>query len=179
MSTPTSKAAPVGDDEALRRAKRPLTPIAGPYGHPFHALAVTVPIGTWVGAVIFDIAATAGAGRGYRDAAGWLILIGLIGAVIAAALGLMDLSRLRSGTRARRVALIHMTINLSVVVLFVVNLIVRVNSDGMAAPLTLDIIAIVALGVSGALGGELSYRYGVRVADEETQRAAYAGARRA
>jgi uncharacterized membrane protein len=177
MSTSSARQ-PTGDDDALRRAKRPLSPIAGPYGHPFHSLLVTVPIGTWIGALIFDIARAAGADHGYRDAAGWLILIGLIVAVLAAILGLMDLSRLRSGTKAQRVALTHMTINLVVVVLFVVNLIVRVNTDGIAGPLTLDIIAVVLLGVSGYLGGELAYRYGVRVADEETQRAAYEGARR-
>ena len=47
-------------DTALRRAKRPATPIAGPYGHPFHAALVAVPIGAWLGAVIFDIVAFAG-----------------------------------------------------------------------------------------------------------------------
>jgi uncharacterized membrane protein len=31
------------------------------------------------------------------------------------------------------------------------------------------------VGVSGFLGGELAYRYGVRVADEETQRTGYYG----
>jgi uncharacterized membrane protein len=36
-------------------------------------------------------------------------------------------------------------------------------------PLVLTIVALVLLGVSGWLGGELSYRYGVRVADEIDQ----------
>jgi uncharacterized membrane protein len=174
----TSASEPIDADEALRRAKRPLTPLAGPYGHPLHAIMVTVPIGTWIAALIFDIAAAAGAGSGYRDAAGWLILIGLIGAVVAAILGLLDLSRLRAGTRARRTALTHMTINLVIVALFIVNLIVRVNVEGMVGPLILDIVAVAMLLVSGVLGGELAYRYGVRVADEETQRAGYQGARR-
>ncbi len=40
-------------------------------------------------------------------------------------------------------------------------------------PLTLSVIALVLLGVSGWLGGHLSYRYGVRVADEETQAEAF------
>ena len=30
------------------RAKRPVTVLAGPYGHPFHPILVTVPIGAWV-----------------------------------------------------------------------------------------------------------------------------------
>ena len=30
------------------RAKRPASPVAGPYGHPFHPILVTIPIGSWV-----------------------------------------------------------------------------------------------------------------------------------
>ena len=43
------------DISPLRRATRPATPIAGPYGHPFHPLLVTIPIGVWVAAFIFDL----------------------------------------------------------------------------------------------------------------------------
>lgn len=31
-----------------RDAKRPATPLAGPYGHPLHPVLVTIPIGAWV-----------------------------------------------------------------------------------------------------------------------------------
>ena len=30
------------------QAKHPVTSLAGPYGHPFHPILVTVPIGAWV-----------------------------------------------------------------------------------------------------------------------------------
>jgi uncharacterized membrane protein len=36
-----------------------------------------------------------------------------------------------------------------------------------------SVVALLLLGVSGFLGGELAYRYGVRVADEQTQRAGF------
>ncbi|WP_202878223.1 DUF2231 domain-containing protein [Kribbella jejuensis] len=38
----------------------------------------------------------------------------------------------------------------------------------------LSLIALAILGVSGWLGGKLAYRYGVRVADEQTQREGFA-----
>jgi uncharacterized membrane protein len=38
-----------------------------------------------------------------------------------------------------------------------------------AGPLTLSVVSLAVLGVSGYLGGKLAYRYGVRVADEATQ----------
>src|SRR5690606_36859613 len=47
-------------EPVLRDAKRPASPLAGPYGHPFHAMLVTIPIGTWVAGVVFDIVGLAG-----------------------------------------------------------------------------------------------------------------------
>src|SRR5690606_38508655 len=97
---------------------------------------------------------------------------GLIGAVLAAVFGLIDMSNLAAGTPARRTALIHMTLNLSVVVLLLIGLIVRWNSshdEVSVIGFILSIIAIAGLGVSGSLGGKLAYHYGVRVADEATQ----------
>ncbi|PWI10201.1 hypothetical protein DIZ27_14145 [Streptomyces sp. NWU339] len=44
-------------DEAQFQAKRPVSAwLAGPYGHPFHPILVTVPIGAWVTSLVFDIA---------------------------------------------------------------------------------------------------------------------------
>ena len=43
-------------DVLVRDAKETVTPVAGPYGHPFHPIFVTIPIGSWVCALIFDIA---------------------------------------------------------------------------------------------------------------------------
>jgi hypothetical protein len=33
-------------DDAMHRAKHPKTVLAGPYGHPFHPVLVTIPIGS-------------------------------------------------------------------------------------------------------------------------------------
>ena len=41
----------------LQRAKQPRTALAGPYGHPFHPMLVTLPIGAWVSSLVFDIIA--------------------------------------------------------------------------------------------------------------------------
>jgi uncharacterized membrane protein len=161
----------------LRRAKRPATVLAGPYGHPFHALLVTIPIGSWVAAFVFDIVALASDDpEPFARGAALLIGIGLIGAVLAAVVGFLDLSRLASGTKARRIALTHMAINLTVTVLFAVSLLVRVGGDldeVSVAGFVIAILALLLLGMSGFLGGELAYRYGVRVADEETQQTGF------
>lgn len=158
-------------DTALRRAKRPATPIAGPYGHPFHGLLVTVPIGAWVAAVIFDIVAFAGDDpAAFTTGARWLYGIGVVAAVVAAVFGLLDFTRLTPGTRVRRIATIHLVLNLVAVAIFTAAWLVHVGGDDPSAVgLVLGLIGLCGLSVSGFLGGELVYRHGVRVADEIDQ----------
>lgn len=162
------------DDSALRRAKRPRTILAGPYGHPFHALLVTIPIGTWTASLVFDIAAgVTGDTEAFSRGAAWLIGIGIVGAVLAAIAGLLDFSLLTRGTKAHKIALAHLTLNSIALVLFAISLALRVSNgyeDPSAAGIVLSVIALLGLAVSGTLGGELAYRFGIRVADEQTQR---------
>lgn len=165
-------------DTPLRRAKRPATPIAGPYGHPFHPMLVTVPIGAWLMAVIFDIVAFAGDDpAAFTTGARWLYGLGVLAAVVAAVFGLLDYTRLTPGTRARKIATIHLVLNLTAVVIFTAAWAVHLGSDDPSAlGLVLGIIGLLGLGVSGFLGGELVYRHGVRVADETDQAGAHESA---
>jgi uncharacterized membrane protein len=156
-----------------RRAKHPRTGLAGPYGHPLHPIMVTIPIGVWVASLIFDLANLFGdEHESFSRGAIWLIAIGVVGALLAAILGFLDFTTLTAGTVAHRTAVIHLSINLTVVVLFVIGFIIRVNSDydRLSIPaFIISIIALIMLTVSGWLGGKLAYHYGVRVADEQTQ----------
>jgi uncharacterized membrane protein len=160
----------------VQSAKHPRTTVAGPYGHPIHPMMVTIPIGAWTASLIFDIVAASASGdneRVFATGAFWLIVVGLVGAVLAAVFGLMDLSTIPRGTKAFSTGITHLTLNTIVVVLYVVNLIVRNNAgreEFSTAGLVLSIVAIAVLSASGWLGGRLSYHYGVRVADESTQR---------
>ena len=168
--------------ELVDEAKHPLTPVAGPYGHPFHPLFVTVPIGAWVCSLVFDIAtkAKSGGDQGLAHGSYWLIGIGIIGALAAALFGLMDLTRLRRGTAALRMGLVHMTLNLAVVAAFVVDFFWRHESSYeqptvKTGQLVLSAVALGVLSISGWIGGMLSYKYGVRVAHESDQAKAFQG----
>ena len=157
-----------------QRAKQPRSAIAGPYGHPFHPILVTIPIGTWVASLVFDIIGLASDDpEPYIRGAWILIVIGLIGAVLAAIWGFLDYLQLGRTTQARRTATIHMVLNLAVTALFIINLLVRLSADDddevSIWGLILTVVGLAALAVSGWLGGKLAYRYGVRVADERTQ----------
>jgi uncharacterized membrane protein len=161
-------------------SKEPATKMAGPYGHPFHPLFVTIPIGTWVASVILDIASKASNDPNpYVQSARWLIGIGIIGAIVAAIFGLMDQATIPSGTPAKRTAMTHMTLNTLVLVAFIVSWFIRGNggieADGSTSTelLILSIVALLVLTVSGWLGGMMAYRFGVRVARESDQAEGY------
>ncbi|MEU8031855.1 DUF2231 domain-containing protein [Streptomyces sp. NPDC049099] len=163
-------------NEPQLQAKRPVSAsLAGPYGHPFHPILVTVPIGAWVTSLVFDIASHAVHRPAFlTQSSEWLIAVGVIGALLAAMVGFLDLFAIPSGTPAFRTALVHMTLNLLVTAAYVVNFLWRYGdhtgggSVGIGR-LVLSALSVAALGVSGFLGGKLAYRYGVRVADESTQ----------
>ncbi|MGW2706288.1 DUF2231 domain-containing protein [Streptomyces sp. NPDC001340] len=162
--------------ESRLQAKRPVSAsLAGPYGHPFHPILVTVPIGAWVTSLVFDIASHVVHRPGFlAQGSEWLIAVGVIGAVLAAMVGFLDLFAIPTGTPAHATALVHMTLNLAVITAYAVNFLWRYSTytDGGSVgvgKLVLSALSMVALGVSGFLGGKLAYRYGVRVADESTQ----------
>lgn len=81
------------------------------FGHPLHPLLVTLPIGAWTLALACDGLDAAGAGRGdgYRRTADVALGAGAIGAVAAAAAGLVDWQQTHG--RTRRVGLVHALAN--------------------------------------------------------------------
>jgi uncharacterized membrane protein len=160
------------------QAKRPHIGLAGPHGHPFHPILVTVPIGSWVASLVFDIISRVDDSEQAAFARGAfvLLLIGIVGAALAAVFGLMDFTTIPARTPAASTALTHMALNTVVLVLFIVNAVIR-RSQGLDSvsdgALALSIVGLLILGTSGWLGGKLSYRYGVRVVDERTQSSGY------
>ena len=160
----------------MEQAKRPVTALAGWYGHPLHPALVAVPIGAWIASLVFDIGSHLVHEPGFlTQGSRWLIGLGVVGAVLAALFGFLDLFAIPSGTRVFRIGLVHMSINLTVTVAYVVGFLIRGATAGPVGwgPLALSAVALAALSVSGFLGGELAYRYGVRVADETTQASGY------
>jgi uncharacterized membrane protein len=166
----------------LRRYKEPLTPLAGPYGHPYHPLAVTLPIGAFVSSVVFDVMArNSREPQGYARGAADLIKTGIFSAAGAAMFGMLDYLKIPTKTSSAvgLTATAHMTLNATILLLFAIDLNMRekrLHSEEMMreAPvgnveLGLSLLACTLLAASGWLGGKLSYRFGVRVADEQTQ----------
>jgi uncharacterized membrane protein len=131
--------------------------------HPIHPMLVAVPIGLWIFSLISDVIFRAGWGSTvWNDVAFYTMAGGLVGALLAAVPGLIDLISL-SG-KAKTIGIWHMCINLLVVGLFALNLWLRMpgRSSGNL-PLMLSIIGVLLLGISGWLGGEMVYVHRVAV----------------
>jgi uncharacterized membrane protein len=159
----------------LYGAKRPTTALAGRYGHPLHPMLVTLPIGAWCASLVFDVASRVVAGPGFLvRGSEWLIGVGIIGAMAAAIAGMLDFYLIPPNTRAYRTVMIHLSLNLLVIAAFGVDFAWRYGTYHRlaavpAAQIALSGVSLAALAVSGYLGGKLSYQYGIRVADEQTQ----------
>jgi uncharacterized membrane protein len=162
--------------EPIEEAKRPVTVLAGPYGHPLHPALVPVPIGAWVASFVFDVASRVVDDPAFlTQGSRWLIGLGVLGALAAATIGALDLFAIPTGTRAFRTALLHTALNLAVVAAYTVNFLLRGTSTPQVGwgPLVLSAVSLLVLGVSGFLGGKLAFRFGVRVAAESTQAEGY------
>ena len=140
-------------------------------GHPIHPILVTLPIASFIGALGTDIGFRMTGELGWATASNWLLGIGLVTALFAAAAGLTDYM---GDDRIRRIgaATRHMIANVTVIVIEAINLLVRLTDGSDTVPplgLWLSIAAVLVLGYSGWLGGELVYRHRVGIRDSSDE----------
>lgn len=134
-------------------------------GHPIHPMLVTIPIGCWILSFVADlIFLSTGNANPWNTVAYYAMLFGILGALAAAVFGLVDLLSLPPGY-TKSVGIKHMSINLVVVAIYVVNAWMRSGSPSLASktPIVLSLVTILMLVVSGWLGGKMVYEAGVGV----------------
>jgi uncharacterized membrane protein len=137
-------------------------------GHPVHPMLVVFPLGLFITAVVFDLVRLWTGNDTFAAVSFWNIAGGIIGGLLAAVFGLIDWLAIPSGTRAKRIGLVHGVGNVGVVGLFAVSLWLRTLVSGYVpstAALGLAVVGVALGGVTGWLGGELVDRLGVGVDD--------------
>jgi uncharacterized membrane protein len=137
-------------------------------GHPIHPMLVVLPLGLFIGAVVFDAVYLWRGSTTFATAAYWNIAAGIVGGLFAAVFGLIDWLAIPAGTRAKRIGLLHGASNVVVLAMFVLAWLARGNTPGTAPTATLFLLEIAALAlgsVAGWLGGELVDRLAVGVDD--------------
>ncbi|MBU7584200.1 MAG: DUF2231 domain-containing protein [Nostoc sp. TH1S01] len=141
-------------------------------GHPLHPLSVIFPIAF--------LAAALGSDFGYwltRDffwarASLWLIGLGLVGGLIAAAIGMSDFLKIER-VRKRTAGWAHMILNVSILVLTLLNFLLRWgDAEARILPwgLLISLVVGTLTSISGWFGAELSYRHKIGVVGAGSKR---------
>ena len=140
-------------------------------GHPIHPMLVPIAIGCFLFSFAADLICLAtGNTEPWNLLAYYTMLGGIVGALAAAAPGLVDLLSLPPGP-IKRTALTHMAINLAVVAIYIANAWIRSGKPAdLGTPMVLSAITILMLLVSGWLGGKMVYEAGVGVDTAATGR---------
>jgi uncharacterized membrane protein len=140
--------------------------------HPIHPMLIPIPIGAFVLALIGDLATTATGNIFWYDFAYYCIGIGVISGLLAAVFGLVDYLGVEMTARARRMATIHMLLNVVAVVLYAVNFFLRRDNAAFQTArwtgvMILEVATLLGLAVSGWIGGQLAYIHHVGVVEDQ------------
>lgn len=139
------------------------------FGHAIHPILIVYPLGLLSTAVIFDVIYLVTANPTWATVSFWMIAAGVVGGLLAAVFGLIDYLNIPTGTRAKRIGLLHGLVNVSVMALFGISWYLRYTVPAETGPptvaLALSFMGVAWAFVGGWLGGELVERLGVGVAE--------------
>jgi uncharacterized membrane protein len=131
--------------------------------HPVHPMLVGVPIGLWIFALVCDVVHAASGDAVWQTVATYCVAGGIVGAILAALPGLIDYFSIDEA-EMKRIANLHLAVNLAAVVVFAINLWLRFRLPADSnLPLALSVVGVLAIGFSGWLGGEMVYIKGMAV----------------
>ena len=125
-----------------------------PVGHTVHPVAVLLPVGAWIGSAVLDFV------PGAQKASRVLVGVGIAGVLPSVATGLADWSTLRRDQS--RVGLVHAASNTVATSLYALSFVQRGRGRTVSGRL-LGLAGLAAVGLSGYLGGHLTYRMGASV----------------
>jgi len=134
-------------------------------GHPIHPMLTAFPLGLLGMGVIFDLIGVIFDETQLARAAYYMIAAGILSGLLAAVFGAIDWLAVPSGTRAKKVGLVHGLGNVVIVVIFSIAWLIRRDAphDPENSTIILEVVALVGALVTGWLGGELVNRLGVGV----------------
>jgi uncharacterized membrane protein len=139
-------------------------------GRPVHAMLVPIPIVCFVATLVTDIVYWRTAAMMWADISAWLLVIGLMVSIFAAAAGLIDFFGDRA-IRELRAAWIHALGNISALILSIFNAFIHTRdayTSVVPSGLILSALVVAILLVTGWNGWTMVYRHGVGVRQKES-----------
>jgi nitrite reductase/ring-hydroxylating ferredoxin subunit/uncharacterized membrane protein len=129
-------------------------------GHALHPVFTDIPIGSWSGTMLLDLAWLSDESEGTARGADITMALGIMGASAAVVTGVTDWSDLE-GTD-QRVGLMHGLLNSGILLLNIGSLVLRLTGRRRAG-IALSTAGYLASLFTAFLGGELSYAKGIGV----------------
>lgn len=138
--------------------------------HPLHPILIPLPIGLWIFSLVSDLIFKFGFGGSvWNDVAFYTLAGGIVGALIAALPGFVDLVGI-TNPKTKSIAIWHMLLNLLAVGVFAVDFWLRMSRPaGDTLPIILSVVGVVLITITGYLGGEMVYVRGVAVKEPPDQ----------
>ena len=137
--------------------------------HPIHPMLILIPAGAFVITLVCDLLYLLTEDSRWWDATAPIIVVGVVGGILAAVPGVIDFVTIVPHHKVRRIASVHMVLNLFAVGFFAINGWIRWNAStpptGVSAGLVLTLLGILLLAVSGWLGGTLVFEHRVGVVE--------------
>ena len=134
--------------------------------HPIHPMLVAIPIGLLIFSMAADLIFLFGwGGLVWKAVALYTIAGGIVGALMAAVPGFIDFTSI-TDRRVRKIAVLHMVANLTVVGLFGLSFWLRLVNPLGRLPIAVSAIATVLLILGGWLGGHMVFVHGMGVAEQ-------------
>jgi len=143
-------------------------------GHPLHPILVAFPIGLWTFAFVADLAYLfLSSNYAWKETAFFCIGGGLVGAVIAAAPGLVDYAGITGKGRLKRIAVAHLLLNVGALAIFGTSFGLRWGEQATRTASLLPVV-MAGLGVlfvvaAGWYGGEMVYKYKMAVSEPDKE----------
>jgi len=140
-------------------------------GHPIHPILIPFPIALWSTSFAVDLCFYFLRYPGFVVISKFLIAAGCLGALAAAVPGIIDWLAIKD-PQVNKIANWHARLNIIALVIFGVSLYLRMHVGShwvgghLTIPFLLSLLGVVLIGISGWLGGELAYKYGVGVAPQ-------------
>ncbi len=143
--------------------------------HPLHPMLVHLPVGLWVASLIFDALYLVNGNSFFAVVSYYSILIGIVGALVAAPAGFAEYVDIPKNSPAKQMATVHFSLNILAIALYASNFFARsvslFGAETVSGPqFLLTLVGITVLGIAGYFGGLLVYRYGVGLRLEEQKR---------
>ena len=135
-------------------------------GHPIHPMLIPFPLALWATSFVVDVLFYFLRHPTLLVIAKFMIAVGCLGAIAAAIPGIIDWLAIKNGD-VKKVANWHARLNVAALVVFAISLFLRMGSYSdlvgrrLIVPFLLSLVGVILISISGWLGGELAFRYGI------------------